>query len=233
MANEEIPKHKKAMDAMIKSSDNITKIIDTIEHDHGKVYYDSAEEVLRDEKGQIDYKRLDPEKNGDKYHKLMAKKMSGKYLDKIVKKLKINPKDYSQEELDQMTHGFFGTNEGILLDMMAKYGPNFNHTNYKKIHVDEHIKSLSQALLPRIYAHIDAEDIPKILKDIGADKHLKGDLKDYAKPMFKPGVAELVQKHHSTGTIAHTDIAQSSYFASFYKKPKDIKYAVPPEQKKA
>lgn len=226
---EEIPKHRKSMDAVIKSAENIDKIIDTVEHDHGKTYYDAAEEVLRDDKGQIDYKRLDPNKNGDKYHKIMAKKMSDKYLDKIVKKLKINPKDYSTEELDQITHGFFGTNEGILLDLIGKYGVGFTHEAYKKEHVKEHLSNLTNALTPRIYSHINAEEIPNILKDIGADKFIKGDLKDYAKPMFRSGAADLIKLHHMRGNISHKDIANNPYFSAFYKKPENAepKYAVP------
>ena len=66
------PDHVKAMEQIKAKSEEVTQIIDTIEHSKGK-HYHLAVEKLRDSKTKrINYKLLDASKYGDYYHHKVA-----------------------------------------------------------------------------------------------------------------------------------------------------------------
>ena len=77
-----------------KKQKDLQKILDTVEVTHTKAFLKAAGEHLKDEKGQIDYSKLDKTSVQRKY----ADTMADHYRGRIMKKFKI--KDGIQEAAD-------------------------------------------------------------------------------------------------------------------------------------
>ncbi len=217
------PDHVKAMEQIKAKSEEVTQIIDTIEHSKGK-HYHLAVEKLRDSKTKrINYKLLDASKYGDYYHHKVADEFINN-LKKDVREMYHMKDDYkmSDSEANLLLGGVYGVTKKSMMDLFAKNGSKLTVSGFKDI-IDEYTKELQQRLLPTIGDHIKDKDLPAILKEINANKFLKEkDLNTFANPLYKDDIVGLVSQFYQSGSLTQEHIKKTQLLSKHM--PNDPKY---------
>ncbi|MBN1377053.1 hypothetical protein JW949_01825 [Candidatus Woesearchaeota archaeon] len=172
MAEDDVPKSiKKFYD----KHDKIKKLLDTTKAVHSEAYLKGIEKVgLKDEKGEIDYKKLDKKEYQDNFLKAMV----DHYLDKAVESLNLKEKPKDELGRSRILQAYIGITEGQLGDALREAKSDYTIGNHESIR-DELIKKQHNELMPIRHAHIKDNDIEDILKHTGVKDYIKKDIQIY------------------------------------------------------
>lgn len=163
---------KSKLQRMRDKFDTIDALIDTLDVHHHEAYTSAAEKHLKDEKGEIDYKRL---KEG-KVQQDVAQTMVDFYVEKAKTKLGIpKEKKLSEEEIDMLLSAYANITKGELLELLREYKDDFKLATFSQ-HVRDPQKGLlarvSAKMMPSATSHI--EDTEKDKRDIIKAMGLEG-----------------------------------------------------------
>jgi hypothetical protein len=166
----------------------IDKIINTHEAEHSAVYVSMQNEFLRDDKGEIDYNKLDDKKLQDKVVDFMA----NEYVERAQKYLGASKPENEIEE-GIVLQRYFGITREQLRAKIKKIGKDYTLAEHEAMR-KEHIKNITQELRPLAHEHITEDDLEDIVKYIGAE-----DMIDVDRLRPRPDNAGALLRLHRAG----------------------------------
>jgi hypothetical protein len=154
-----------AVEKYLKKKEYIDKVVNTTEHIHTDVFTRAADELLKDEKGLIDYKRLDDEVTQDQ----MLDKLVEGYLEKVKAVAHVDTADLSEEEQDIVLHKYVGVTRDSLKKKLREHGSDYTHEQHQGYR-DAHVKRVKEELSPLAGQHITEEHLEDIVKYMSAEE---------------------------------------------------------------
>lgn len=161
-----VPKHIKEFYDRDKK---IKKLLDTTEVVHSEAYHKGLE-MIRDEKGKIDYDKLEEVKHQD----AMLDKMIDHYLTKAVKALKLKEKPKDAVEQDIILQKYIGTTRGQLKRILREAKSGYTLKQHEQIR-GSLIENQRRELMPIRHGHLEDEHLEDILKHTGTQDYVAGD----------------------------------------------------------
>lgn len=196
---EEVPKHIEKYHRLKKK---LRRLLDTHRLEHSQAYVKAADELLKDEEGNIDYERLEDAKIQDRF----VDKLVDHYLSKAKQAFKgIKPKDELEEDMFLRAYGTH--TRGQLSQIIRKHGKEYTIQTHEEGR-DELVKKLNQELGPTTVAHLKQEHIDDIIKytkagDIIAKEMLSPIEGSYLLDLYEEGrgavTLETVKRHPGLG----------------------------------
>jgi len=184
-----------------KNVKHVQKMLDTTELHHRQAYNKAVMEVLMDEDGKVDYKRLkDNPENQEKF----ADAMADFYVEKVEDALgiKIKKKDKKEEDFakDMLMKTYHGITRAELKKHTGTYEDKFTFDNFSNIK-DQYMKDIQENLAASAGQHLTKKDISNIIKYTKAE-HLLDE--KYIEDVQK--IAPLVQIFEDSGQIREGDL---------------------------
>ncbi|MFC1801633.1 hypothetical protein ACFLZB_04170 [Nanoarchaeota archaeon] len=157
------------------------KAVDTLSLHHDQGFVEVAEKHLKDNKGQIDYERL--EDSG--IQKEFTKDLSDFYIKKASDYFnKINPKELDEDQKALLMNAYAGVTESNLRKIVADYGKDLKLEKFQELK-GEFMKTTKLHLIKSSSKHLTDEDLEGIIKYIPNIKKLvktdKMNIEDAAK----------------------------------------------------
>ncbi len=178
------------------------KIIDTTKLHHTGAYTQSAEKVLKDEDGLMDYNRFKlPE-----YQSAMAEEMSDYLVGKAEKVLKIKIKKRDEAEKAMLMNAYAGVTKEELKHYLRQYKNRFTLDLYEAEIKPEFMKKIAHSLSGVASHHFKDEHIDDIVRYIGI-----GNLVD-TKYMQLQDAIHLLARHTDLGTVPEKELEDRIYY---------------------
>jgi hypothetical protein len=204
MSKEKIPKH---ITKHLRLKKKLKKLLDTHEVEHSQAYTKAANELLKDEEGNIDYEKLEEVKTQDKF----IDKMIGHYISRAKQTFKgFKPKDEIEE--DMMLRAYGTHTRGQLSQLVRGYGKKYTIATHEEGR-NKLVKELAKELSPTASAHFKDEHIEDIIKYTKS-----GDVINES--LF--GIHEatnLLNLYEETGAVTHK-LVKENLGKEYVKKPK-------------
>jgi len=171
MAEEKKHKAVKHIEEFFQRSKKVNKIIDTTTNVHTEAYQSGLSlDEMRDEEGNIDYKKLNDEGIQDKF----LEKMVDTYLEGAVKDLKLKEKPEDYLEQDRVLQAYIGVTRSELKKKLRKDKSKYTQVAHEELR-DKLIKAQKEKLFPLRAEHFEDKHINDILEHTGADLYLNSD----------------------------------------------------------
>ena len=167
MAKEkELPKH---IQEFYDKDKKVRKLLDTTHAVHSEAYQ-KAMDTIRDDKGQIDYEKLEDVKIQDGF----LDKMMDHYLSSAVKSLGLKEKPKEEFEQDILLQNYVGVTRGELKRILRSDKSEYTLKRHEGIR-DKLIEKQTGRLLPLRSAHLENKHIEDILKHTGVQDYIAKD----------------------------------------------------------
>jgi hypothetical protein len=167
------------------------KLIDTITHSHSQAYIKAVDEHLRDDKGQVDFDKLDDTRLQDKF----ADTMKDFYIEKARDYLKVSGGDLDEVQKNMLMQAYSGISDSALRDQIRKSGSDFTHQAMDSVKAN-----IRRGLEERLYGiaskDLSQEHVEDIIKYVGVANKV-----DYKLISFEEA-KDLLEAHHIDGTIS-------------------------------
>ncbi|MCC7540551.1 MAG: hypothetical protein IT379_30320 [Deltaproteobacteria bacterium] len=143
--------------------------LDTLPLDHADAYCETARLVLQDEDGNIRYARFDDERTPDRF----ASTLADRYLVAAERLMHMRaPTDVIARDL--FLFGVVGMNSAVIREVVRRYHP-YTLEQHLRVTMEVRGNPMERArvlLDGTIAANIRDEDVPALLRAIGADRFL-------------------------------------------------------------
>ncbi len=167
----------------------IDKLVDTIYIHHHEAYTSAAQKHLKDEKGLIDYSKLEDVATQDKF----AQEMTDFYVEKAKSYFGIGKdKELDEQQIEMLLMAYSGVTKTELFTLARKYGEDFTLPAYKQT-IDDVQKSLMKKLTPLTTAHVKDEHKGEIIQEMGLEDRI-----DSAK-ITTEELSALMHEYHNKG----------------------------------
>lgn len=186
MTKKEVPKHIKEF---YDKDRKIKRLLDTTHAVHSAAYHKGLD-TLKDEKGEIDYERLDDTKVQDQF----LAKMTDHYLSAAVQRLGLKGKPTDELEQDILLQNYMGVTKNELKRTVRRAKSKYTLKQHEEAR-DQLIEEQGKRLRPLAHGHFEQEHIDDILKHIGVDKYVKKD------GLSLEGAATLLRNYREQGAI--------------------------------
>lgn len=169
MTKKEVPEVPKHIKEFYDKDTKVKKLVATTEAVHNEAYI-KALDAIRDERGQVDYDKLDDVKVQDKF----LDKMVDHYQSNAVKRLGL--KEAPKDEIDRevLLKQYIGITRGELKRLLRTSKSNYTQRNHEKIR-DQLIKKQTGELEPLRHSHFEEEHLGDIVKYTGVEEHVDAD----------------------------------------------------------
>ncbi len=173
--------------------DAVRKLADTIEVHHFQAYTGSAEALLKDKEGNIDYKKL----KDANIRTSMADRMADFYISKAKQYFKVDESasKLSPMQQEMLLNAYAGVTRGTLTAEIHKAEDDFTLEHFKG-RVTEIKRRVTSNLLPSAYSHItDTAKKKSVIKEMGLEGKIDAELIE-SEDLFP-----LMETHHVTGVV--------------------------------
>jgi hypothetical protein len=212
---DEKPRHEKDYETFKKEHKLVQKTRDTMQLYHNDVMTSAIKKHLLDDGGEIDYNRLKTKS----YQTLLADEMTKGYDKYISEYYKTDLKSLPKNRKELVRKNLMGVNSSFLNNTIEQLQDKFTIDAYTNEVIDKHLEQVVQTLAEGTYAHINPEDIPKLLKlaklDDKFDEKMIDQLKD---PQFKSKIGSLLYTNHATKGKFKDDVYDKLGLAPYMKK---------------
>ncbi len=157
---EAMKKHKKQLEAA-------RRMIDTTEAEHSTAYL-AALDSIRDEKGHVDYKKLEETKNQMKFADIMSKH----YIKEAKKALKSDISEKDEFESELLMKAYAGVTRAELRRAVASDKKKFTLKSFEANYKPAFMQSITNVLYNAADSHLTEKHIEDIVKYMKLEKHL-------------------------------------------------------------
>ncbi len=186
---EYIAKHKKLYH-------HATKLLDTASVTHHEAYTSALNKHLRDEKGNVDFSRLDQSAVQQQF----VKSMSDMYVSRARQHFKM-AKDLDEMDKELLMNAYVGATTGELQEVVKQHGKNLNYQRFSDVAQDFN-KRIGKQLYASAASHLDEEHIPDIIKFVGLEGKVNSDRINLQQ------ARALLQNFHEEGAISDSVLRQ-------------------------
>lgn len=205
---EKLP-HEKTIDNVIKQVDAKDAYVWAHKFEHEQIINDAKKKIIDRLGAEKAYKYLDSDIGKREYADLATKDVEARALKKLGLK-KDNIKDI---DLGLLVQGLYGINHATFLKLARKHGSKLDHALYAKDFLTEHLQQIDQYVTSNHIAKtIKTDEMPTILKHIGADRYLK-DVTHFKDEQYKPLLIQMISGYKEAG---NTPLGKDFYI---YKDP--------------
>lgn len=216
---EEKPRHEKDFETFKKEYKLVKGTRDTMQAHHYKIVSSALLDEklgLVDKTGNIDYDAL--LKSNDKQAAL-TKSIVGGYDKVLADYYKTDIKSIPKERKELVRQNLMGVNESFFKNLAWK---DFTLDSYTNTIINNHLKQVEMTMMPGTYAHINPEDIPKLLKLAKLDHKFDDKLVDKLKdPMYKPVIGQLLYQNHISKGKFSDEVYEKLGLLPYLKVEKD------------
>ncbi len=146
MTKKEVPKHIKEF---YDRHEKVRKLLDSTQAAHSAAY-NKGLEVIKDDKGEVDYEKLEDTAVQDKF----LDKMMDHYLNFAVKKLGLKEMPKDEWEQDVILGRYVGVTRGQLRQTLRKHKGKYTLKEHEGTR-DKLIKKQGEELSPLRYSHLE------------------------------------------------------------------------------
>lgn len=157
---------KTLMDKLEDKRNKVNKLVDTIEVEHQAAYL-AGTEHLRDDDGEVDYKKL----KEDDVREEVATKMTEHYVSKAKEYFGIDEDEELDEfQTDRLLDAYAGITKVALKNQLRAHKDKFTVRKFREV-VDKAQEEVEENLQPHMYDHIEDTDEHKeeIVKAVGLE----------------------------------------------------------------
>ncbi len=158
---DDAPEHVKKYGGLKKKA---KKILDTTKLAHSEAYVISADSLLRDKEGNIDYGLLEKAKIQQQF----VDQMVGHYIQRANEYFGTNINSEDRMQVDQLLRAYAGITKTELEKNVRTYGKKYTVETHEKVR-DELIKKVAEQLSESAGAHLREEHIGDFVKHMGIE----------------------------------------------------------------
>jgi len=172
-------------------------LVDTANVTHTEAYLKAVNTHLRNEKGEVEFEKLDKET----IQKEFKKTMSDFYLQKAKDYFK-SAKDLNEFEKDMLMQAYIGVTDSALEDMVYNNGKKLTPTAFEELKQRTLQRQFEQRMYGVAGGHLSNEHIEDIVAHIG----IKDKVKD--KMLSLQEALQLLQVHTQEGEVTDSNLRQ-------------------------
>lgn len=145
------------------------KLVDTTERHHRVAYDTAVEKHLLDEKGLVDYEKLDE----DEIQKKFADTMADFYIEKATKYFEVKKEKLDEFDKELLLNAYAGTTRTGLRLLTTQLGKGFKFDDERVVKLREKwMEQINAALSSATESHVEDKDIEGIIKYAKLDEFI-------------------------------------------------------------
>jgi len=212
---DEKPRYEKHYDDFKKQMNLINKTTNKIEAEHQAIMANSVLKTLSDGEGNVDYDLL----KKVEYQTKLRENINKGYDTVLSDYYHTDLKSISKTKKEAMRAALMGANDASLKSLIESAREKFTLEAYKASIGNKHLERLENDLIPTAYAHMEAEDIPDLLKMAKLDdKFDAAQIKNLKDPTMKSAVGQLLYYNHKTKGKFKEDLYDNLGLRAYLKK---------------
>ena len=196
-----IAKHKKLYK-------HASELVDTAQQTHSEAYTNAVNKHLKNDKGMVDFEKLED----DKVQTLFVKTMSDMYITKAKQHFKVS-EDLTDLEEGMLMQVYAGITTSELRNLVSRHRKGFTHAVF-----GQYQGRIGQQLQQRLYeaagGHLLESQVPEIVKQVG----LEGKI-DSAKITLEEARG-ILEEFHKEGSVSDAFIRE--HVAQYKVKKKRV-----------